>query len=248
MMRIVKTEIVVALIGAVGVMGTIVGTVVGARFQANGGHAQAAAARAAADTAARAAWHQTMRDLRWTVLSAYLRAAAEADEADEAAHRTGTPADVEAAKKAFHAYRLAYAEGELIASDAMIPALTTLNERMQRSHHKAMQRAPVTAAMRVLEDRRRLGDSAASQALQRLEEGMELGLAQPGMVDIARNALRLVPETAARLHGLSVILSWDDAYEAIIDYTPAARARSERLTTARTSLVNVIRNELGTTA
>lgn len=68
MMRIVKTEIVVALIGAVGVMGTIVGTVVGARFQADGGHAQAAAARAAADTAARAAWHQTMRDLRWSAV------------------------------------------------------------------------------------------------------------------------------------------------------------------------------------
>ncbi|MFF9053902.1 hypothetical protein ACF09Z_22485 [Streptomyces erythrochromogenes] len=189
-----KTEIVVAVIGAVGVTGTIVGTVVGALFQAHGGRAQAAAARAAADTAARAAWHQTMRDLRWTVLSAYLRAAAEADEADEAAHRTGAPADVEAAKESSHAYRLAYAEAELIASDAVLPALTMLNERLRASHLQALQRALAAAAIRELEDRRRLGDSAASHSLRRLQEGMGQGseaVVVPLVVDIGSSVVTL---------------------------------------------------------
>lgn len=68
------------------------------------------------------------------------------------------------------------------------------------------------------------------------------------MVEIARDTLRLVPETSARLFGLSIILSWSDEYEAITDYTSAARARAERLTIDRTSLVNVIWTELGTTA
>ncbi|MFF3722296.1 hypothetical protein ACFYYM_07970 [Streptomyces erythrochromogenes] len=248
MTQIVKTEIVVAVIGAVGVTGTIVGTVVGALFQANGGHAQAAAARAAANTAARAAWHQTMRDLRWTVLSAYLRAAAEADEADEAAHRTGAPADVEAARKSFHAYRLAYAEAELIASDAVLPALTTLNERLQASHLQALQRALATAAIRELEDRRRLGNSAASHSLLRLEEGMDQGLAQMEMVDLGRDVLRLLPETSERLYRISIILSFPRTYDEIINYTSAAEARSDLLAIDRTRLVNVIRTELGTTA
>ncbi|QIP86695.1 hypothetical protein GLX30_24740 [Streptomyces sp. Tu 2975] len=218
MMKLVKTEILVALIGVAGVVGATAGAVVGAWLQAKGGHAQAAAARAAADTAAGAAWHQTMRDLRWSVLSAYLRAAAEAQEADEAVQRSGAREEVEAAKKAFHAYRLAHAEAELVAPDDVVPALERLDAELQGMHTDATRRALSMQAYRMLEDLLTSEPAAAGLALQRLDE-VQQGPAETvqNRITAARDALRAVPGLSPGCVVALGILGPEDL-EAVLNY------------------------------
>lgn len=111
-----NTEITVALIGAAGVLGTIGGTVVGARIQAIGGHAQAQAARDAAATAAQAARGQVLGERRWVVLTTYLRAADLCVDAVAQSYDSGSLAESDSAYKVFV---LAQAEAELAAPTSM---------------------------------------------------------------------------------------------------------------------------------
>ncbi|WP_307717312.1 hypothetical protein [Streptomyces sp. V4I23] len=105
----------------------------------------------AADTSAGAAWRQSMRDLRWRVLSAYLRAASEAQEVNEDLHTTGAADTAEAAKQTFHAYRLAHAEAEIVAPDDVQSALALLDSEIRSSHKDAVRRASAVRSLRKLE-------------------------------------------------------------------------------------------------
>lgn len=162
MMPRMDTEIMVALIGAAGVCGTIVGTVVGARIQAHGGHAQAQAARDAADTAAKSMRHQALRELRWTVLTAYLRAAGECMEATDQRY-TSSQSRAEA-DRAYHAYGLAHAEAELAAPPGMDDVLADMHRGVQGAYQAARRRAPTEQALRALDELSRADEPAAVRA------------------------------------------------------------------------------------
>ncbi|MDG9700915.1 hypothetical protein [Streptomyces sp. DH37] len=156
------TEITVALIGAAGVCGTIVGTVVGARIQAHGGHAQAQAARDAADTAAKSTQHQALRELRWPALTAYLRAASECMEATEGLH---TPSQSRAeVEQAYHAYGLVHAEVELAAPPGMDGVLADMHRVVQGAYHAARTRAPTERALRALDELSQASEPSAVRA------------------------------------------------------------------------------------
>ncbi|MFG3285555.1 hypothetical protein [Streptomyces sp. NPDC048111] len=136
-------DIAVALIGAIGVGGTIVGTfagtVLGARIQARGGHDQAQAARDAATTTATA--RQAMAERRWAILAEYLRAAALHESANRlyalgadvriagsliTVDGPALEADVEERR---HALLYAYAEAELSTPAEMRPLVSDLKDR-----------------------------------------------------------------------------------------------------------------------
>ncbi|RST18551.1 hypothetical protein E2C00_27525 [Streptomyces sp. WAC05374] len=243
-----QTEILVALIGVAGVVGATAGAVVGAWLQAKGGHAQAAAARAAADTAAGAAWHQAMRDMRWSVLSAYLRAASEAQEADEAVQRSGAPEALEAAKTAFHAYRLSHAEAELVAPDDVMPALERLDAELQGMHADATRRALPMQAYRMLEDLLTSHTAAAGLAIQRLEEVKQSSVETvQDRIAAARDALRAVPGLSPGcVVALSILGVFPEDLKAVLNYREAAERRSGRFTSARKGLIAAVRVALGT--
>ncbi|WP_406723508.1 hypothetical protein WJ438_00765 [Streptomyces sp. GD-15H] len=164
-------EITVALIGAAGVCGTIVGTVVGARIQAHSGHAQAQAARDAAATAAQAARRQALQELRWTTLTALLRAAGECMEATEQLY-TSSQARVDAelteVKRVYRAFRLVHAEAELAAPPGMEGVLAHMNRVVMGAYDGARMRAPTERALQALDELSREGDPAAMQAKEAL--------------------------------------------------------------------------------
>lgn len=161
------TEITIALIGAAGVCGTIAGTIVGARIQAHGGYAQAQAARDAAATAARAARRQALHDLRWTSLTALLRAAAECMEATGQMY-TSSEARADAGRaeveRAYHAYRLVQAEAELAAPPELREALDRMRQVVMGAWHDVRMQAPTERAQRALDELCREGDPAAIYA------------------------------------------------------------------------------------
>lgn len=123
-----NTETMVALIGAAGVLGTIGGTVVGARIQANGGHAQAQAARDAAATAAQAARGQALGERRWAVLTAYLRAADLCVDVVSQSYDAGFLTENDSAYKVFV---LAQAEAELAAPTSMDTHLAEMHNAVR---------------------------------------------------------------------------------------------------------------------
>lgn len=249
MMPLVQTEILVALIGAAGVAGTIGGSIVGARLQAGGGHAQAEAARAAADTAASAAWRQSMRDLRWTVLSAYLRAASEAQEVDEELHRAGAAETAEAAKQTFHAYRLAHAEAELVAPDDVQAALALMDSEIRSSHKAAVRRASAIRSIRKLEELASGGNREAIHAWFGIEHAIEGPGARAERVGGARDALRVVDGLSADDVGhLSAIMAFGEELESVFRFRDTVEGTSARYAEARGELVTAIRTALGTSA
>ncbi|KAB2588161.1 hypothetical protein [Streptomyces arboris] len=139
-------DIAIALIGVIGVGGTVVGTfagtVLGARIQARGGHDQTQAARDAATTVATATARQAMIERRWATLAEYLRAAAALHESANRLYALSADvrvagslitvdgpaleADVEERR---HALLYAYAEAELGAPAEMRPLVSDLKDR-----------------------------------------------------------------------------------------------------------------------
>ncbi|MFE6684553.1 hypothetical protein [Streptomyces sp. NPDC057729] len=139
-------DIAVALIGAIGVGGTIIGTfagtVLGARIQARGGHDQAQAARDAATTTATATARQAMVERRWAILAEYLRAGAAFHESANRLYAlsadvrvagsliTGDGPALEAdVEERRHALLYAYAEAELGVPAEMRPLVADLKAR-----------------------------------------------------------------------------------------------------------------------
>ncbi|MFD8848979.1 hypothetical protein [Streptomyces sp. NPDC059604] len=139
-------DMAIALIGAIGVGGTIVGTfagtVLGARIQARGGHDQAQAARDAATTTATATARQAMIERRWATLAEYLRAAAALHESANRLYASSAdlrvagslitvdgPALEAEVEERRHALLHAYAEAELGAPAEMRPLVSDLKDR-----------------------------------------------------------------------------------------------------------------------
>jgi hypothetical protein len=149
----VKSDIAVALIGAIGVGGTIVGTfagtVLGARIQARGGHDQAQAARDAAATAAGAARQQALHERQWAALSTYLGIASACSDlcVDSFVSASDLPPEAELTFRDLHR---SHAEAELALPSTMNNLLVSLANAVLDMWHAANKRALVVRAARVL--------------------------------------------------------------------------------------------------
>ncbi|MFJ3807278.1 hypothetical protein ACIPWE_13100 [Streptomyces sp. NPDC090073] len=160
------TEITVALIGAAGVLGTIGGTVVGARIQANSGHAQAQAARDAAATAAQAARGQALEERRWGVLTTYLRSADLCVDTVAQSYESGSLAENDSAYKVF---MLAQAEAELAAPTDMDTHLAEMHNAVRNIWSTADIWAPHGWGWRALNEMAQSGRPEAEQARTALQ-------------------------------------------------------------------------------
>ncbi|MFF2571317.1 hypothetical protein [Streptomyces sp. NPDC058084] len=155
-----------ALIGAVAVGGTALGTVLGGWVQARGGQAQARAAQQAARIAAEASHLQALHDRRWAVLAAYLRSASECL---EAADRLYSADSLPEARRHWYAFALAHAEAELAAPTALLPRIDDLRKAVGRMYWTSQLSAPGHRALKEL--RRRVAEGEADAV--RAEEAVE---------------------------------------------------------------------------
>ncbi|MET9956784.1 hypothetical protein ABZ135_35280 [Streptomyces sp. NPDC006339] len=155
-----------AVIGAVAVGGTALGTVLGGWVQARGGRAQAEAARQAARIAAEATHHQALYDRRWSLLAAYLRAASECVEAADQLYSTDSLPDV---RRRWHAFTLAHAEAELMAPPGLLAPIDDLRKAVGRMYWTAQQSAPAERALKELRRRVEQGETAALRAYEAVE-------------------------------------------------------------------------------
>ncbi|MFD3612043.1 hypothetical protein ACFWXA_28975 [Streptomyces atroolivaceus] len=257
------TQITVALIGAAGVGGTIAGAIVGARIQANGGHAQAQAARDAAETAAQAGRRQALHDLRWTTMTALLRAAGESMEATGRLYLAGADAHAERAEaeRVLHGFRLAYAEAELAAAPGIREEIAAVGQVVRTAHYLARMRAPAERAWRVLDDLCREGDAAAvpaKGALARLRAaGAPLwnpsvgGGDPPPEYDEVIAALNAVPQLergqVRLLLGVAAVpLEYERRRENVVNARRDWAEQNYRYQEARQGLIGAARRVLGT--
>ncbi|MFF5282598.1 hypothetical protein [Streptomyces sp. NPDC013171] len=160
-----------ALIGAVAVGGTALGTVLGGWVQARGGQAQAKAAQQAAQIAAEATHHQALYDRRWSLLAAYLRAASECMEAADQLYTTDSLPE---ARRRWHAFTLAHAEAELAAPAAILDPIDNLRKAVGRMYWTAQHSAPPKRALKELRKRAKQGEGAAVRAKEAVERLWEM--------------------------------------------------------------------------
>ncbi|MFD4392603.1 hypothetical protein [Streptomyces sp. NPDC058495] len=253
-----NTDITVALIGATGVCGTIVGTVLGAKIQARGGHAQAQAARDAAETAAQAAQRQVIRERSWTVLTAYLRAAAELVEATDQLYRSAQAReDVE---RAYHAFGLVHAEAELALPPGMDEVLADLGRAVRQVYHTARMRSSTERAVRTLDEICQAGDPAAARAKEALTRlratnpplwNARLGREAPPQYSELIEALHAVPGLAGDqvrelLNSAAVPHEYESRREGLWSAREERIARRNTYRDARQSFIEAARNVLGT--
>ena len=165
-----------ALIGAVAVGGTALGTVLGGWLQARGGQAQARAAQQAAQIAAEATHHQALYDRRWSLLAAYLRAASECMEAADQLYTTDSLPE---ARRRWHAFTLAHAEAELAAPAAILVPIDSLRKAVGRMYWKAQHSAPAKRALNELRKRAKQGEAAAVRAKEAVERLWEMSEHMP---------------------------------------------------------------------
>ncbi|MFB6905540.1 hypothetical protein ACFCWB_14885 [Streptomyces bacillaris] len=253
----------VALIGAAGVCGTIAGTIVGARIQAYGGYAQAQAARDAAATAAQAARRQALHDLRWTSLTALLRAAAECMEATGQMYTSSeVRADAERAEmeRAYHAYRLVQAEAELAAPPKLRETLDGMRRAVMGAWDDVRMQAPTERAQRALDELCREGDTAAINAKEGLTRLRTSGAPlwnprlgnPPTEYEVVIDALNAVPRLdrqQVRLLLASAAVPLEYEHNRFENVRGARRARTERqhaYEAARRELIAAARDVLNT--
>ncbi|MFF9851211.1 hypothetical protein [Streptomyces litmocidini] len=161
-----------ALIGAVAVGGTALGTVLGGWVQARGGQAQAEAAQQAARIAAEATHRQALYDRRWSLLAAYLRAAGECMEAADQLYTTDSLPE---ARRRWHAFTLAHAEAELAAPAAILVPIDDLRKAVGRMYWTAQHSAPAKRALKELRERAKQGEGTAVRAQEAVERFWETG-------------------------------------------------------------------------
>ncbi len=159
------SQITTALIGVVGVAGTVGGTVLGSWLQARGGRAQAQAARDAAETAANVVHVQAVRERVWTVMPAYLRAADEYADLMSGDYRNE---DRETARNARRTFRLVAAEADLAVPEDMRPTLQVLSKKLRQLDRAAQRECRTGRAHAALEALVRAGDQNARRAAQEL--------------------------------------------------------------------------------
>ncbi|MFI8823741.1 hypothetical protein [Streptomyces sp. NPDC053431] len=155
-----------ALIGAVAVGGTALGTVLGGWVQARGGQAQALAAQQAARIAAEASHTQALYDRRWAVLAAYLRSASECVEASDRLYATDSLPE---ARRQWYAFSLAHAEAELAAPAALLPRIDDLRKAVGRMYWSAQLAGPAHRAHKELRRRAGEGEAEAVRAQEAVE-------------------------------------------------------------------------------
>lgn len=257
------TEITVALIGTAGVCGTIAGTLVGARVQAHGGHAQAQAARDAAATAAQAARRQALHDLRWSSLTALLRAATECMETTGRLYTSSQARiDTERAEveRTYHTFRLVQAEAELAAPPEMKDTLAQMNRAVMAAYDNARMQAPTERAMRALDELAREADPAALRAKDALTRLRAAGAPlwnprsgnPPAEYEEAIEALNAVPrldrqQVRLLLGNAAVPLEYEsDRIQNVRSARRAWAERRHRYQEARHELIVVARQALNT--
>ncbi|MFF0431608.1 hypothetical protein ACFYU9_05165 [Streptomyces sp. NPDC004327] len=235
-----------ALIGAVAVGGTALGTVLGGWVQARGGQAQARAAQQAAQIAAEATHHQALYDRRWSLLAAYLRAASECMEAADQLYSTDSLPE---ARRRWHAFTLAHAEAELAAPAAILVPIDSLRKAVGRMYWTAQLSAPAKRALKELRNRAKQGETAAvraEDAFERLwDTGEHVPLAQressPEYAD-ARQALDDLPGFGSEPAALLLKLTKQQWEAAGRD----REAGKENHQLARKELVSAARQAFGT--
>lgn len=203
-----RSDIVVALIGAIGVGGTIVGTfagtVLGARIQARGGHDQAQAARDAAATAAGAARQQALHERQWSALSTYLGIASACFDLCKDSYVSASEPPPEA-ELTFRELHRSHAEAELALPSTMHNPLVFLLNAVLDMWHAANRQARVVRAARVLAaiDPSDPGRPVAERARLALEQlrasdlldwGPQESATRPRVYAEAQAALEAVPQ------------------------------------------------------
>ncbi|MFF8289692.1 hypothetical protein ACF068_10760 [Streptomyces sp. NPDC016309] len=235
-----------ALIGAIAVGGTALGTVLGGWVQARGGQAQARAAQQAAQIAAEATHHQALYDRRWSLLAAYLRAASECMEAADQLYSTDS---VPETRRRWHAFTLAHAEAELAAPAALLVPIDDVRKAVGRMYWTAQRAAPARRAWKELQRRAKQGEAAAVRAREAVETLWEV---DPQVAPAQRAASSSYVEAEQALGGLP---GFDDDHTALLldmtrhQWEAAARdreTRKENHIAARRELVAAARNVFGT--
>ncbi|MFV2118996.1 hypothetical protein ACE14D_11345 [Streptomyces sp. Act-28] len=235
-----------ALIGAIAVGGTALGTVLGGWIQARGGQAQAKAARQAARIAAEATHHQALYDRRWSLLAAYLRAAGECMEAADQLYTTDSLPDT---RRRWHAFTLAHAEAELGAPTALLEPIDDVRKAVGRTYWTAQRSAPAARAWKELCGRAKRGEAAAIRARETVERLWEVDDHVPP-VERASS-----PEHVNAGRALDDLPGFDSEHAALLlgmtrqQREAAAREREERKENhhlARRELVTAARNAFGT--
>ncbi|MFV0126282.1 hypothetical protein ACLGI4_00905 [Streptomyces sp. HMX112] len=235
-----------ALIGAVAVGGTALGTVLGGWVQARGGQAQAKAAQRAAQIAAQATHHQALYDRRWSLLAAYLRAASECMEAADQLYTTDSLPET---RRRWHAFTLAHAEAELAAPAALLVPIEDVRKAVGRMYWTAQRAAPAERAWKELRRRAKQGEAAAVRAREAVERLWEVDEHVP----VAQRASS--PEYANAEQALNNLPGLDHEHTALLlNRTPQQReaasrdreTRKENHHLARRELVAAARSVFGT--
>ncbi|MFF5938172.1 hypothetical protein [Streptomyces sp. NPDC012508] len=235
-----------AVIGAVAVGGTALGTVLGGWVQARGGQAQAKAARQAAQIAAEATHHQALYDRRWSLLAAYLRAASECMEAADQLYTTDSLPE---ARRRWHAFTLAHAEAELAAPAALLDSIEELRKGVGRMYWTAQQNAPAKRALKELRRRAEQGEAAAVRAREAVERLWEVDdhvpLAQRESSPEYRDAGRALDDLPGfGSEQAALLLNWTQQQWEAAGRDREARKENHHL--ARRELVSAARNVFGT--
>ncbi|MEU3895390.1 hypothetical protein [Streptomyces sp. NPDC045251] len=202
-------EVTVALIGAVGVAGTVLGTfagtVLGARIQARGGHAQAQAARDAALTAAEAARRQVLHEREWAALSTFLRAASESFDQSLQTY-TSAPSSATEDDRVHSELMHAHAQAELAAPRGLGQLIVNLFNATVDMHHAARTHTQRYRGAQILAG---------------------IGPSDPGgtEAELARRALAELASARSRASGVT---DWDsqEQLDARTAYVEAQRALS----------------------
>ncbi|MFC8918325.1 hypothetical protein ACFT5C_21390 [Streptomyces sp. NPDC057116] len=235
-----------ALIGAIAVGGTALGTVLGGWVQARGGQAQAKAAQQAAQIAADATHHQALYDRRWSLLAAYLRAASECMEAADQLYTTDS---VPETRQRWHAFTLAHAEAELAAPAPLLVPIDDVRKAVGRTYWTAQRSAPARRAWKELNRRAKQGEVAAVRAREAVEALWEVDQDAPHAQRAASSAYAEAEQALGGLPG------FDDDHTALLlnmtrhQWEAAGRereTRKENHLAARRELVAAARNVFGT--
>ncbi|MDR3079666.1 MAG: hypothetical protein LBV60_01830 [Streptomyces sp.] len=235
-----------AVIGAVAVGGTALGTVLGGWIQARGGQAQARAARQAALIAAESAHHQAVYERRWTVLAAYLRAASECLEAADQLYTTDSLPET---RRSWHALTLAHAEAELAALAVLLAPVDELRKVVGRMYGTAQRLAPAERAWKELLRRVKEGEAAAGRAREAVERLWESAdqmapserESSPEYAD-ARSALEDLPGFADEQATLLLNGTRQRRETAVLE----RETRKDQHISARRELVSAARSAFGT--
>ncbi|MFJ7986243.1 hypothetical protein [Streptomyces sp. NPDC096351] len=163
-------EIFAALVAAIAIVGGLLGSIIGAKIQANGGRDQATAARDAARIAAEAQRVAALWTVRQGQIAEFTRKARELVGLAEDFYRRPIDADQrQRANEAYAALDLLRAEIELTAPKKVVAATLMVYHEAGDFAQRALNVGPITHAYAVLEDLARGEGEAAARASAALD-------------------------------------------------------------------------------